>query len=79
MRLLFAFLLMAVIMAAVWLVQRRMGDAGVVDVAWTYGIGLVVLFFAAYLLAAAAARIRSRNRPVLVWVGSLLASTAFGS
>jgi steroid 5-alpha reductase family enzyme len=46
--LLLAFLLMAVIMAAVWLVQRRMGDAGVVDVAWTYGIGLVVLLFAAF-------------------------------
>jgi steroid 5-alpha reductase family enzyme len=32
---------MALAMAAVWVVQRRTGDAGVVDVAWTFGVGIL--------------------------------------
>ncbi len=33
-------------MAALWLVQRRHGDAGIVDVAWSAGIGACALAFA---------------------------------
>lgn len=37
--LLIGWLAMALVMAAVWFLQRRTGDAGVVDVAWTFGVG----------------------------------------
>jgi hypothetical protein len=43
----------------------------------TVGPSRLRLFFAAYLLAAAAACLWSRDRPVVVWVSALLASTAF--
>ncbi len=43
----------------------------------TVGLSGFLLFFAAYLLAAAAGFAWSEDRPVLVWVGALLASTAF--
>ena len=43
----------------------------------TVGLSGFLLFFGAYLLAAAAGLAWSRDRPVLVWVGALLASTAF--
>ncbi len=36
----------ALMMAVLWLVQRRYGDAGIVDVAWGLGVGLLALFFA---------------------------------
>lgn len=32
-------LTMSLVMAAVWGVQRRTGNAGIVDVAWTFGVG----------------------------------------
>lgn len=38
---------MAVVMALLWLVQRRTGDAGVVDVGWAAGIALTAVAFAA--------------------------------
>jgi steroid 5-alpha reductase family enzyme len=38
---------MALIMAAMWLAQRRTGNAGIVDVAWTLGVGALGFFFAA--------------------------------
>lgn len=33
------------VMVALWFVQRRIRDAGVVDVAWAGGIGVLALFF----------------------------------
>lgn len=30
---------MAIVMMGAWLLQRRTGDAGIVDVFWTYGVG----------------------------------------
>jgi len=38
---LIGWLAMALVMAAVWIVQRRTGDAGIVDVAWTFGVGIL--------------------------------------
>jgi hypothetical protein len=43
----------------------------------TVGLSGFALFFAAFLLAAAAGFYWSRDRPVLIWAGALLASTAF--
>jgi steroid 5-alpha reductase family enzyme len=37
---------MAAVMTILWLVQRRRGDAGIVDVAWTIGVGLLAAIFA---------------------------------
>ncbi|WP_298866293.1 DUF1295 domain-containing protein, partial [uncultured Gimesia sp.] len=36
---------MAAVMGILWLIQRRSGDAGIVDVAWGMGVGLLALFF----------------------------------
>ena len=38
---------MAVVMAALWLVQRRAGNAGIVDVGWSAGVGIVGVLAAA--------------------------------
>lgn len=35
------------VMLALWFVQRRTGDAGIVDVGWSYGLGASALFCAA--------------------------------
>jgi steroid 5-alpha reductase family enzyme len=43
---LIGWLVMALVMAGMWLVQRRTGDAGIVDVAWTFGVGGLGVFFA---------------------------------
>jgi steroid 5-alpha reductase family enzyme len=40
------WLAMACVMTLLWLVQRRTGDAGIVDVAWGMGVGLLSVFFA---------------------------------
>lgn len=37
----------AAMMAALWTVQRRTGNAGIVDVGWTAGVGVLGVFFAA--------------------------------
>lgn len=44
--LLLGWLVMAVVMALLWLVQRRTGDAGIVDVAWGAGVGSLAVAFA---------------------------------
>ena len=37
-----ALVLMAAVMTGLWFVQRRAHDAGLVDVGWTYGVGVMV-------------------------------------
>jgi steroid 5-alpha reductase family enzyme len=46
----------SLVMAALWLVQVRTGDASHVDVAWAYGIGAAGVFFAAVADGGAAHR-----------------------
>ncbi|MBI1355695.1 MAG: DUF1295 domain-containing protein [Acidobacteria bacterium] len=36
----------AAVMTAMWLLQRRTGDAGIVDVAWAAGVGVLSAWFA---------------------------------
>lgn len=36
----------SIVMAALWAVQRRTGDAGIVDVAWAAGVGALAAYFA---------------------------------
>lgn len=43
---LLAWLLMAVVMAVLWLVQRATRNAGVVDVGWAGGLGALVVLYA---------------------------------
>ncbi len=38
---------MALIMFAVWLWQGRSGNAGIVDFAWTFGVGVLAVAFVA--------------------------------
>lgn len=45
----YGWLIMVAIMAALWLYQKRLGDAGIVDVAWSYGIGVLALFYLIFL------------------------------
>ena len=45
--LLIGWVLMAAVMAALWLVQRARGDAGVVDVGWAAGLGALAVLYAA--------------------------------
>lgn len=49
--------LMALVMLALWEVQRRRGDASIVDVAWTAGLGLLALFYLLVLPAAGGRRL----------------------
>ncbi len=46
--LLIGWLAMALVMVVVWFVQRRTGDAGVVDVAWTFGVGVLGATYAIF-------------------------------
>ncbi|MDX1967186.1 MAG: DUF1295 domain-containing protein [Planctomycetaceae bacterium] len=39
---------MAVLMGLLWIVQRLRGDAGIVDVAWALGVGLLTILFAIF-------------------------------
>jgi steroid 5-alpha reductase family enzyme len=40
---------MAAMMAGLWLVQRRTGDAGIVDVGWAAGLCVLALLYAAFV------------------------------
>jgi steroid 5-alpha reductase family enzyme len=40
-------LFVSALMAGLWLVQRKTGNAGIVDVGWTAGVGILGVFFAA--------------------------------
>jgi steroid 5-alpha reductase family enzyme len=44
--LLCAWFVMALAMSALWQWQRRRGNAGAVDVAWTFGVGVLAIVFA---------------------------------
>jgi steroid 5-alpha reductase family enzyme len=44
--LLYGWLLMAAVMALLWLVQKIRQDASVVDVAWSAGLGILAVFYA---------------------------------
>ena len=41
--------ILALAMGALWIVQRQTGDAGVVDLGWTAGLGFLALLYAAGL------------------------------
>jgi steroid 5-alpha reductase family enzyme len=41
--------ILALAMGALWILQRRTGDAGVVDLGWTAGLGFLALLYAAGL------------------------------
>ena len=43
---LIAWLAMAIVMAALWFIQKRRGNAGIVDIAWSFGTGAVGVWFA---------------------------------
>jgi hypothetical protein len=66
----------------VLLLARHAGTLAALQRGWDgvqmmrVGLSGFTLFFAAYLLAAAAGCVWSRDRPVLVWVWALLAATA---
>jgi steroid 5-alpha reductase family enzyme len=40
--------LMFAMMTALWLIQRAKGDAGVVDVGWSAGLGIIAVFYAVF-------------------------------
>ncbi|MEQ9617344.1 MAG: hypothetical protein RLN60_04840 [Phycisphaerales bacterium] len=41
-----AWAAMTLVMIALWLVQKRTHNAGIVDIAWSFGTGLNVAWFA---------------------------------
>ena len=43
------WLAMALVMLALWFLQRRTGDAGIVDVAWGLGVGGLALYFCLFI------------------------------
>ena len=43
-----SWLLVATVMALLWRVQKRTGNAGIVDVAWSFGTGLVGVAFCVF-------------------------------
>ena len=47
MQVLVGLLMVCVMMAVLWIVQRRTGNAGIVDVGWAAGVGILGVFYAA--------------------------------
>jgi steroid 5-alpha reductase family enzyme len=46
-QILIGWIVIAVMMAALWAWQRRTGNAGIVDVGWTAGLGILAVWYAA--------------------------------
>jgi steroid 5-alpha reductase family enzyme len=62
--------LMALVMLALWEVQRRRGDASIVDVVWTVGLGLLALLYVLVLPGGGGRRVLVTVLVVL-WSGRL--------
>lgn len=69
--LLFATLIAFLIMATLWLVQRKTNNAGVVDVGWSASVPLLALFYFVYLHGVASSRAIVALAMVLLWGGRL--------
>ena len=67
------WVVVALAMVVLWLIQRRTGDAGIVDVAWTGGLGVLAVYFAAAFGGGVAARRWIVALLVTIWATRLLA------
>jgi steroid 5-alpha reductase family enzyme len=65
--------IITIAMFALWLVQKRTGDAGIVDVAWTGGLGFMALLFAAGSTVGLPARRWAVGLFAAMWATRLLA------
>jgi steroid 5-alpha reductase family enzyme len=64
--------IVALAMVVLWLIQLRTGDAGIVDVAWTGGLGFLAIFFAVGFDGGVAARRWLIAALVAIWATRLL-------
>ncbi len=67
---------MVVVMAALWAIQRMRGDAGIVDVAWGLGVGILGALYAALSASGDPARRVLIATMVLLWALRLSAHIA---
>ncbi|RPI89606.1 MAG: DUF1295 domain-containing protein [Planctomycetaceae bacterium] len=67
---LLGWIVMIGLMAALWWLQRRRGDAGIVDVAWGLGVGVLGAFFCAVAQGDVTRRALVAAL-ILIWAGRL--------